>query len=240
MQEACAAAYPLTTICYTADWQARYQPLWQQATQSAQRVEQVSPDVLAALATTVNPDGVVATAPRQLSSQVHQIDQIHQRSASAASSLQLGLLLETIQDPGNLGGMIRTAAAAGVDQIWVSADSVDIDHPKVLRASVGQWFRVSLQACDQPRAIAQQLKQQGIQIIATLPDAPLVYWETDLTVPTLLLMGNEGAGLSAELAQLADLQMRIPLKAGVESLNVAIAAALVLYEAQRQRTIASV
>jgi TrmH family RNA methyltransferase len=110
----------------------------------------------------------------------------------------------------------------------------------VLRASVGQWFRVSLQACDQPRAIAQQLKQQGIQIIATLPDAPLVYWETDLTVPTLLLMGNEGAGLSAELAQLADLQMRIPLKAGVESLNVAIAAALVLYEAQRQRTIASV
>lgn len=232
IQEACSAVYPLHVVCHTEDWQQRYPTLWQAVQQQAERVEVVSPDVLVALATTVQPDGVVATAPRRaaVSENCVLADQ-----TLGTSQAFLGLMLETLQDPGNLGGIIRTAAAVGLDQLWVSTDSVDVDHPKVLRSSAGQWFRAPILTCADPVAIARQLQQQGVQIIATRPDAAQVYWDVDLRQPTLLLMGNEGAGLSPDLTDLADLSVTIPLSPGVESLNVTISAALVLYEAKRQR-----
>lgn len=223
VQEACAVAYPLTTVCYTPEWQARYPELWQQVTQQAQRIEAVSPEVMAAIATTVNPDGVVATAPRWGI-------QPHRNTSSS-----LGLVLETIQDPGNLGTMIRTATAAGASGLWLSSDSVDLDHPKVLRASAGQWFRLPMTVCDHLPSTVRQLQAEGVQVLATRPDAQVVYWEVDLCRPTLIMMGNEGAGLSTDLTEMADVAVSIPLQPGVESLNVAIAAALILYEAQRQR-----
>jgi TrmH family RNA methyltransferase len=83
--------------------------------------------------------------------------------------------------------------------------------------------------------VVGQCQEQGIQVVATLPSARLSYWEVDLSCPTLILLGNEAAGLSADLANRADQQVNIPLMPGVESLNVAITAALIVYEAQRQR-----
>lgn len=223
LEEACAVGYPLAIACSTPEWQAAHPQLWQHISQVADRVESVSPAVLEAIATTVQPDGVVAAAH-------------HQSSELAFSNpVRLGIALETLQDPGNLGTIIRTAAAAGVDGLWLSHDSVDREHPKVLRATAGQWFRLPMVvSADLPQAIAQ-FQAQGGQVVATLPTAELTYWQTDLTRPTLLLLGNEGAGLSEPVAHLADVQVRIPLAEGVESLNVAIAAALILYEAQRQR-----
>ena len=222
LEEACAIALPLSVVCCTPTWQARYPDLWEQVLHRSQRTEIVSPEVLQAIATTVQPDGVVATAQRiNLSPPIE--------------SLSLGIALETVQDPGNLGTVIRTAAAAGADGLWLSPDSVDLDHPKVLRASAGQWFRLPMGVTDL-RSQVQQFRQQGVQVVATLLTATQTYWQADLTQPTLILLGNEGAGLSADLADLADVEVKIPLAAGVESLNVAIAAALILYEAQRQRT----
>jgi TrmH family RNA methyltransferase len=185
----------------------------------------VSEAILAAIATTVTPDGVVAIAPRQL-------------PRSPASTLSLGLMLETLQDPGNLGTIIRTAAAAGVEGLWLTADSVDVDHPKVLRASAGQWFRLPIGITAEPLAHIQACRASGMQIVATLPDASNRYWDVDLVVPTLFLLGNEGAGLSPSWVEQADVVVQIPLAAGVESLNVAIATALLVYEAQRQRAAA--
>ena len=146
----------------------------------------------------------------------------------------LVLALETVQDPGNLGTIIRTAAAAGASGLWLSEDSVDLDNPKVLRASAGQWFRLKMAVSEDLKATVQQSQQAGMQVVATLPSATLTYWEVDWRKPSLILLGNEGAGLSADLAAMADQQVKIPLSPGVESLNVAIAAALMLYEAQRQ------
>ena len=83
--------------------------------------------------------------------------------------------------------------------------------------------------------VIQTHQQQGTQVVATVPQGDLIYWELDWSHPSLILLGNEGAGLSLDLVNLADKRVKIPLKLGVESLNVAIAAAIILYEAQRQR-----
>jgi len=223
LEEACAVDYPLVTVCCTPEWQLQHQQLWQQTVHRVERSEIVSPEVLKAIATTVQPDGVVATARRNY----------RQREVPFTG---LGLALETVQDPGNLGAIIRTAAAAGASGLWLSEDSVDLDNPKVLRASAGQWFRLPMTVSTQLKVTVRECQQAGMQVVATLPTAELTYWEVDWQRPSLILLGNEGAGLSAELAAMADLQVRIPLSLGVESLNVAIAAALMLYEAQRQKS----
>lgn len=222
LEEACAVNYPLVTVCCTPQWQERNQQLWEQACRQCERVEIVSPEVLKAIATTVQPDGVIATAKR--------------RSSQPVPFTGLALALETVQDPGNLGTIIRTTAAAGAAGLWLSGDSVDLDNPKVLRASAGQWFRLPMAVSPDLKATVRECQQAGMQVVATMPSAMLTYWEVDWRRPTLIVLGNEGAGLSAELAVLADMQVRIPLSPGVESLNVAIAAALMLYEAQRQRS----
>jgi RNA methyltransferase, TrmH family len=219
--EACAMQVPLQVLCCTPDWQQEYPRLYEQAESQSQRVEIVSPEVLKSMATTVAPDGVLAIAPRQ-----------HQKPIGLGD---FGLALETIQDPGNLGTMIRTAAAVGVEGLLLSPNCVDLDHPKVLRASAGQWFRLPMAiATDWPSEL-QNYRDRGIQIIATLPTATQTLWDVDFTKPSLIVMGNEGAGLSPAVAAIADVQVQIPLAPGVESLNVAIAAALILYEAKRQR-----
>ncbi|MGH2414121.1 MAG: TrmH family RNA methyltransferase [Microcystaceae cyanobacterium] len=232
LEEACAASYPLEAVCSTPEWQDTHPLLWEKACYLCQRAEIVSEEVLKAIATTVQPDGVVATAKRGDAS-----------VGTRPKGDRLGevpftgivLALETVQDPGNLGTIIRTAAAAGASGLWLSEDSVDLDNPKVLRASAGQWFRLAMAVSPDLKTTVQQSRQAGIQIVATLPSAILTYWDVDWCKPSLILLGNEGAGLSKELTAIADLQVKIPLSPGVESLNVAITAALMLYEAQRQK-----
>jgi RNA methyltransferase, TrmH family len=225
IQEACAVNYPLATLCYTPDWQTRHPELWSIAVGICDRVESVSDEVMKAIATTVNPDGVLAIAPRLA-------------LPAPAIPADLTIALSTIQDPGNLGTMIRTATAAGANGLWVSQDSVDLDNPKVLRASAGQWFRLAMGVSDNLHELVTKYKQQGVQIVSTSSHTETSYWDVDLRSPTLILLGNEGAGLSPELAALADIRVKIPMAAAVESLNVATAAALILYEARRQRYLA--
>jgi RNA methyltransferase, TrmH family len=223
LQEACAVGWPLEVVCYTPQWQQKQsQRFLDQLSQCCSRIEVASPEVLGAIATTVTPDGVVAIAQSQ--------------PRTNFTLTHLGLALETIQDPGNLGTMIRTATAAGAEGLLLSQDCVDPEHPKVLRASAGQWFHLPITVSTDLAGQLQTYQRQGMQIIATLPTAEQNYWQVDLRPPTLFLMGNEGAGLSPTLQAIADLHVKIPLYQGVESLNVAIAAALLLYECQRQRS----
>ncbi len=211
------------TVCYTPQWQEKYAQLYEKIITRSQRIECVSPEVIQQLATTVNPDGVIATIDRDF------------QNAHPLKLPTLGLVLDRIQDPGNLGTIIRSAVAASVDGLWLSEDSVELDNPKVLRASAGAWFHLSKQSHPDLKQLIQDYQTQGVQIIATQMNAPKTYWEVDFLQPSLILLGNEGAGLSPDLASLADETVRIPIASGVESLNVAIAAALLLYEAQRQK-----
>ncbi|EAZ92804.1 TrmH family RNA methyltransferase [Crocosphaera chwakensis] len=218
-QEGCS----LMTLCYTEQWRDRYPQLWENVSKRVKRSELVSIEVLSNITTTVNPDGVVATALFQ------------PRTEEEITDFQLGLVIERLQDPGNLGTIIRTAAATEIDAIWLSDDSVDIDNPKVLRASAGSWFQVPIFVTSDLTTVIKKSKNKGINIIATLPDATQSYWQLSFTKPTLILLGNEGSGLSNSLISLADNLVSIPLGPGVESLNVAIATALLLYEAKRQK-----
>ncbi|MEL6440361.1 MAG: RNA methyltransferase [Cyanobacteria bacterium J06621_8] len=222
LEAACDADYKLDIIFSTASWRANHQLLCQALEAKNFKIQEVSTDVLKAIATTVNPDGVVAIAPRpDALQQTRKIE-------------RLGIAFEVLQDPGNLGSAVRTAAAAEVEGIWLSPHSVDIYSPKVLRASAGQWFNVSLYESQNLMELILEQQQQGVQIIATSSRADKTYWEVDYTLPSLILLGNEKAGLSPELMESADVQVTIPLGNNVESLNVSVAAALMLYEAKRQ------
>ena len=225
VEAACQVDYKLDTVFYTERWQENHQPLCRKIAEKEIKTQLVSLEVLNAIATTVNPDGVVAIAPRRLAYE------------PAISKTKLGIALQRLQDPGNLGTIIRTAAATSVDSIWLSDDSVDIHSPKVLRASVGEWFRVPIATAQNFSEVVRQHQQAGAQIVATTSQANKSYWQVDFTRPTLLLLGNESAGLSSDLMAIADEQVKIPLANGVESLNVAVATALLLYEAKRQSII---
>lgn len=214
--------YPLHCLLATPQWQEKYPDLWAKLQQNAERVATVSHEVMKVIATTVNPDGIVATAPRQLNNNIDP------------SKVKLGLVLETIQDPGNLGTIIRTSVGVGVGALWISGDSVDLDHPKVLRSSVGEWFKLPAKTESDLVSHVNNYRHLGFQIVATTLTGNLTPQQIDFSQPTLILLGNESQGLSSHLSNLATHEVKIPLANGVESLNVAIATAFLLAEYQRQ------
>ena len=147
----------------------------------------------------------------------------------------LFLLLERLQDPGNLGTIFRTAEAAGVSGIILDQECCDVYNPKVLRGTMGSVFRMKFAVTeDLPRTIEKIRAMNGHVFAASLKDS-LPYDEADYTGLTAFLIGNEGNGLSAEAEALSDNRIRIPMEGKVESLNAAIAASLLMFEAKRQR-----
>jgi len=216
-------------VVATETWLQRHQPLlerlpgpWPLCT--------VCDTVLAAMATTQHPDGVLLT----LSNAALPASGNRPRSRDG-----LWLCLDAIQDPGNLGTLIRTGLAADVSGLWL-ADGADPFQPKVLRASAGAALELPIWRG--PRdALAERLRElqsrPGLQIAASVPphQGGSPYWELDWSRPTALLLGSEGAGLAEPLLALADRRVTIPHAPAVESLNVAVAAAPLLLERQRQR-----
>lgn len=145
------------------------------------------------------------------------------------------LILEDIQDPGNVGTIFRTAEAAGVTGILLSEGCADPLSPKVVRSSMGAIFRMPFVfAPDLPEAVAG-LEKDGISCFAARLDAASEYDKCDLTAPSALLIGNEGNGLSAEVTAAASKGIYIPMSGKTESLNAAVSASILSYEAARQR-----
>lgn len=152
-----------------------------------------------------------------------------------AGSMQLVLVLDRIQDPGNMGTIIRTAAAADVDAIYYTSGSVDPYSPKVLRSTAGTIFSIPTKLCREPLELINNFKLENMQLIAADANSDQAYWSADFRQPTVLIIGNEAAGISPELNSKADFRLAIPLAENVDSLNAAIAAAVILYEIIRQR-----
>jgi len=142
------------------------------------------------------------------------------------------LLLECIQDPGNLGSILRSAAAAAIEHVFLSPDSVNAWSPKVVRAGMGAHFFLSIHQGVTPSALSGRVLGQ---IIATGPRAARSLYDVDLSGPVAWIFGNEGSGLSEEATRTAKQHIRIPMPGATESLNVAASVAVCLFEQIRQR-----
>ena len=154
---------------------------------------------------------------------------------AAPGPVKLGLLLDRLQDLGNLGTIIRTAAASA-GHIYCTAGTVDPYSPKVMRSTVGAVFHRPPQLIAYPRRWLDGLKTKGVQIVTTGPGRGRPYWEVDYGPPTIFIIGNESRGVDPKLASRADRQVSIPQPGWENSLNAAVSAALLLYEALRQRS----
>lgn len=145
------------------------------------------------------------------------------------------LILESIQDPGNLGTMMRTGEGAGITGIIMNKTTVDLFNPKTTRSTMGSLYRVPFYVTEDLYQTIRELKEKGIRLYAAHLDGAVPYDEPDYTGPSGFFIGNEGNGLQQETAQLADAYIKIPMEGKVESLNAAIAASLLMYEVNRQR-----
>ena len=142
------------------------------------------------------------------------------------------VVLDRLQDPGNMGTIVRTGEAAGISGIIMSKDSADIYNPKVIRSTMGSIFRVPFAIVDDLAAAVDTLKDNGITTYAAHLKGEL-YNSGSLTKDCALLIGNEARGLSEEISAKADKLIKIPMHGKVESLNAAIATAILMYEAAR-------
>ena len=146
------------------------------------------------------------------------------------------VVLEELQDPGNLGTIIRTGEAAGVTGVIMSAGTVDLFNPKTIRATMGSVFRVPFLYVDDLPQTVEQLRQGGISVYAAHLEGKTYYDDVSFLGPTAFLVGNEGNGLTEETASRADRYLKIPMEGRIESLNAAVAASLFMYETHRQRS----
>jgi TrmH family RNA methyltransferase len=151
----------------------------------------------------------------------------------------LVLVVEGVQNPGNLGGLLRTAEAAGATGALLAAGTADPFSWKALRGSMGSAFRLPLRAGLSTEEALDAALARGLAVFATAAGGERRYDETDLRGPTALVVGSESRGLSPAALRRAKARLRVPLASPVESLNVGVAAALVLFEAARQRGFAS-
>lgn len=145
------------------------------------------------------------------------------------------LIIERLQDPGNLGTIIRTAEGAGVTGIILSSDSVDIYNPKVIRSTMGSVFRMPVFVTENLTDTIDRIKKRGIPVYGAHLDGDTFY-EKNFTGKCAFLIGNEGNGLSDEISAKADDLIRIPMCGQVESLNAAVSTAVIAYEVLRQRS----
>jgi len=213
----------ITEVFVTLAARDRYADLMQAAAAATTHVDTVSDAVLDAMADTVNPQGVVAVC-RQFSAALDDV---------LASRPRLVAVLEEVRDPGNAGTIIRVADAAGADAVILTGASVDVFNPKVVRATTGSLFHLPVIVGVSVQSALEKLRAAGARILAadvSGDDLLAVRSDGDLDGPTAWLFGNEARGLTAEQIALADRAVIVPIYGAAESLNLATAAAVCLYE----------
>ena len=145
------------------------------------------------------------------------------------------IILDNLQDPGNLGTIVRTAEGAGVDAVFLSKESVDIYNPKTIRSTMGSIYRMPVIYVEDLLKLLKTLKNQGILSYAAHLEGERSYDLENYQTGTAILIGNEGNGLREEVANAADIRVKIPMQGQVESLNAAVAATVFMFEVARQR-----
>lgn len=188
--------------------------------------EVVTDSILKKMTETVTPQGIVS------------VIKIKEQKLEEITDVEkpLIIMLENLQDPGNLGTILRTAEGAGADGIIMTSDCVDIYNPKVTRSTMGSVFRQKFVYVEDLQETIEVLKKKGIEVFAAALDSnSMQYDEACFSKPCAILIGNEGNGLKKETIEHASKTVYIPMEGKVESLNASVAASILMYEAKRQR-----
>lgn len=188
------------------------------------QILEVTEEVFLKMAVRGRPEGLLAVAP-----QCHRALLEHLPPPNA-----LYLIAEAVEKPGNLGTLLRSADGAGASGVIICDPCTDIWHPDVVRGSVGAFFTMPVFACDSQTALAW-CRGHNIQTLAAAPQTETLYTAVDLTGPVAIAVGTEQYGLSERWLTQADCQIKLPMLGTTNSLNVAVAATLLLYEVVRQR-----
>jgi TrmH family RNA methyltransferase len=176
------------------------------------------------LSDTQSPQGILAVVKSKISS-IHDL----------LDGGSLFIVLDSLQDPGNMGAIIRTADASGFAGIVVSKGSVDVYNPKVLRSTMGSIFRVPVAYCDNLEDVLQVFRSKGITIYAAHLSGGINCFEAELSESAAVIIGNESGGIRDSLLLFVDKLVKIPMVGNAESLNASVAAAIFMYESVRQR-----
>ena len=192
------------------------------------RDENVSPQVYEKMAYRGSTEGIIAI----VKCKEHNISSVNRKLSTVNNPLVV--VLERVEKPGNLGAILRTAEAAGVDAVIVCDPLTDLYNPNLIRASIGGVFSVPTAVCTSEECIAF-LKMNGIKILTAQLQDSYEYYDYDMTQATALIMGTESTGLTQQWREAADAHIRIPMLGRLDSLNVSVSAAILMYEAVRQR-----
>ena len=184
----------------------------------------VSDNVFTSLSDTKTPQGILAVCVRPKPD-----------IKKAAKHGGLYIILEEIRDPGNLGTIVRTANACGLDAVFTSSGSADLYSPKTLRSTMGAVFGVPVFEDIDIKETARMLKDLGVRVYAAELSGASSCYDEEYVKGTAFLIGNEANGLKAETLDIADSRIRIPMRPDAESLNASVASAVLMYEALRQR-----
>lgn len=190
--------------------------------------ETVSDEVFVKMSDTKTPQGILCLVRQQH----YNIEEILRENKEKQ---MLFIILEDIQDPGNLGTIFRTAEAAGADGVIMSSWTADIYNPKTIRSTMGSVYRVPFFHVDQMEEAVRRLQKAGVAVYAAHLGGTAAYDACDYQKSTAFLIGNEAKGLREETAACADARITIPMAGKVESLNAAVASSILLFEAARQR-----
>lgn len=220
-EEAAASGWPATLILYTSELSERGMALLPHFQDQGAELYEVAPHVLKAASDTATPQGILAVLT------------MHQRPLS--DMIDFALVLDNLRDPGNLGTILRTAAAAGVGAVLLPPGSTDSYAPKVVRAAMGAHFRLPILAGDWDQ-IRDFCSARHLAFFLADAGGAQEYTAVNFRQPCALLIGSEAHGASKQALQLPHTSVFIPMASQVESLNAAAAAAVLMFEVLRQRT----
>lgn len=224
IEESQNARCKIDTLFYTENKSHRIQALIENLQKQELRIEQVSENVMRFMSDTQTPQGILAV--------------VEPPGIPIPPNPDFVLFLDSIRDPGNLGTILRTAAAAGVHAVFLAQDTVDPFSPKVLRSAVGAHFRIPIRSLEQDE-LDKLTGNYGLRILVADAKEGLSYTEVNMRRPIALVIGGEAEGAGSKARKFADEFIRIPMPGKTESLNAAVAAGILMFEAVRQRSKAS-
>ena len=220
VQEAFKASVSIDYLIVTSDGKNKLDSYLNEYLHDDMKIYEMTDSLFKDLISTEKPQGVLAV--------------VNMEQKNIDTDGKFYILCDKVQDPGNLGTIIRTAHAAGVEGIILTKGTVDIYNEKTIRSTMGSMFYIPIHYDDDNLSLTKKLKDEGFNVVVTSLNTDKDFYQEDLKGKVILTVGNEGNGVSDQVFELADTKVKIPMPGNAESLNVAIATSIIIYEKVRQ------